>query len=214
MPAPAAQTLLGLRVLIGELARIPLDAEWIAKQLLEGMPLAWAVDRIERDVLVLEDAGHVTTWAQDGREWLALPRSGPDAPRPAPAPPAASSAAPSTGPIFIGLGEKERERESTSARERARARADAENLALAARRELEYSKPRPRKPPRRPRILDAPPRGCRDHPDGVVDEECGPCGTAADIRKTWLANEKYLEELVLFEEARELEWEGLGDDTF
>lgn len=201
-------------MLIGTQPRIPLDAEWIAKQLLEGMPLGWAIDRIERDVLVLEDAGYVVTWAQDGREWLALPRSGHNALHAALASPIASSIAPSTGPIFIGLGEKEREGESTSARERARARADAENRDLAAHRELEYSKPRPRKPPRRPRILNAPPRGCRDHPDGVIDEECGPCGTAADIRKTWLANEKYMEELVLFEEARELEWEGLGDDTF
>lgn len=200
-------------MLIGNLSRIPLDAEWIAKQLLEGMPLPWATDRIERDVLVLEDAGYVTTWAQDGREWLALPRAGHDAPHAALASPAASSIAPSTAPIFIGLGEREREEESTSARERARARVAVENQESAARWDLEHSKPRPRKPPKRPRILDAPPRGCPDHPDGTFDE-CGPCGLQADRRKVWLLNEKYLDDMVLFEEARELEWEGLGDEPF
>lgn len=202
---------------MGEQSRIPLDVEWIAKQLLAGMPIAWAADRIVRDVLVLEDAGHVVTWAQDGREWLALHRSGPAAPQPAPGRPGASCAPPS-GPIFIGLEERERERERAStheqARERARARAEAERLESSGRWELEYSKPRPRKPPRRPRILDAPPRGCPDHPNGTISEECGPCGTAADIRKTWLANEKYLDELVLFEESQQQQWEDMGSDTF
>lgn len=217
VPAPAAQTLLGLQVLIGEMPRIPLDVEWIARQLLDGMPLSWATDRIERDVLVLEDAGHVVTWAQDGREWLALPRSGPAAHPPAPAPPSGPSAPPSPGPIFNGLGERERERERTrsqeQARERAKVRAEAERLESAARWALEYSKPRSRKAPQRPRLLDAPPRGCPDHPDGTF-EECGPCGLAADKRKSWLANEKYMDELVLFEESQAMEWEGVGDEPF
>lgn len=217
VPASAAQTLLGLQVLVGEQSRIPLDVEWIAKQLLDGMPLGWAVDRIERDVLVLEDAGHVVTWAQDGREWLGLPRTGRAAHPPALAPSGAFSGPPSTGPIFIGLGEREREGERErvheQARERARARAEAERLESSGRWALEYSKPRPRKPPRRPRLLDAPPRGCPDHPNGTF-EECGPCGLAADTRKTWLANEKYMEELVLFEESQAMQWEDLGSDTF
>lgn len=212
MPAPAAQTLLGLSALMGEQSRIPLDVEWIAKQLLAGMPVEWAADRIVRDVLVLEDAGHVVTWAQDGREWLALPRSGHAAPQPAPDRPGASCAPPS-GPIFIGLGERERERQHASARERARERVQAEERESAARWALEYSRPRPRKPPQRPRLLDAPPRGCPDHPNGTFDE-CGPCGLAADIRKTWLANEKYVEELVVFEESQAAQWEDISRDEF
>lgn len=192
---------------------MPLDVEWIAKQLLDGMPLAWATDRIERDVLALEEAGHVATWMQDGREWLALRRSGPAAPQPAPDPHRASCASPSTGPIFIGLGERERERQHESARERARERLLAEERESAARWALEYSRPRPRKPPQRPRLLDAPPRGCPDHPGGSF-EECGPCGLAADIRKTWLANEKYLEELVVFEEATAAQWEDISREEF
>ncbi|MEJ1087040.1 hypothetical protein WDU99_01770 [Microbacterium sp. Mu-80] len=214
MPASAAQTLLGLQALIGSESRIPLDPGWIAKQLFDGMPLSWATDRIERDVLVLEDAGHVVTWAQDGREWLALPRSGPAAARHAPSPRGASCEPPSTRPIFIGLGEREREKERESARERALARVQAENRESSDRWALGAAERRPRKPPKRPRILDAPPRGCADHPNGTVDEECGPCGTAADIRKTWLANEKYLDELVLFEESQATQWEDLGRDTF
>lgn len=192
---------------------MPLDVEWIAKQLLDGMPLDWATDRIERDVLALEEAGHVATWAQDGREWLALRRSGPAAHQPAPDPHRAFCAPPSTGPIFIGLGERERERQHESARERARERLLAEERESAARWALEYSRPRPRKPPQRPRLLEAPPRGCPDHPSGTF-EECGPCGLAADIRKTWLANEKYLEELVVFEEATAAQWEDISREEF
>lgn len=218
LPVPAMQTLLGLNALIGSQQRIPLDPGWIARQLLDGLPVEWATDRIERDVLELEDAGHVVTWPQDGREWLALPHSGHGAVHHASGVPAASSPRSSTAPIFIGLGERERERERTSARarERARARVEAEQRESAARWELEHPQPAPRRRPQRPRILDAPPRGCRDHPNGTIDEECGPCGTAADIRRTWLKQQQYMDELTLFEQAQEQEqWpNGVPDEIF
>jgi hypothetical protein len=211
VPAPAAQTLLGLQALIGDQSRIPLDVEWIAKQLLDGMPIAWAADRIERDVLVLEDAGHVVTWAQDGREWLALPRRGHAAPRPAQAHSVGFSE-----PPFSSAWEREREGEKERARGSARARAwermDAETRESAAHWASEYSEIVPQRP-KRPARLDAPPLGCPDHPNGTM-QECGKCGTAAERRKTFLAGERYLDDMVRYEEAKQQQWEDVDRAEF
>lgn len=54
--------------------------------------------------------------------------------------------------------------------------------------------------------LKAPPIGCPDHPNGITDQECGPCGTAAEYRKTWLEKERFVERLAIFEEEGD-EWD-------
>lgn len=217
VPASAAQTLIGLQALVGSESRIPLDPEWIAKQLFPGLPLHLSTDRVIRDVLVLEDAGHARTWAQNDREWLALPHRSGHAHEPAQASTASSPASPSTGPFSLAW-EREGEREGTRVRagasEGARARArelmDSEDLELAERWELEYSKPAPRARPERPAILQGPPLGCQEHPQGTL-EECGPCGTAAERRRMFLARHKYEQQLELFVESQ---WEGVDRDVF
>lgn len=203
VPASAAHTLLGLRVLMGQESRIPLDVPWIAQQLFPGLPEAWATDRVERDVLTLEDAGHASTWVQHGREWLALPPHGA-----APHPPAQPPPARSPGPVFRDPFSSawEREKEKENARARARAHALAEDQEIAAQWEAEYSTPGPRSRPSRPARLQAPPLGCPDHPNGTVTEECGPCGTAAERRKTFLARFRYDERLEMFEESQGEVW--------
>lgn len=47
---------------------------------------------------------------------------------------------------------------------------------------------------KRPVLLDAPPIGCPDHPNGRF-EECGPCGTARRRHDRWVAQEKYTDAL-------------------
>lgn len=205
VPAAAAQTMLGLQVLIGSETRLPLDPEWIARELFPGVPLAMSTDRVIRDVLVLEEAGHVRSWAQSGREWLALtsPRH-PGRPEPF-----------STAWEREKEGERERaqERAREDARQRARARIAQEDLEDAetwTRWDIEHSRPTAAPRPERPALLRAPPLGCPDHPEGTF-EECGPCGTAITRRKMFLARQRYEQQLSVFEEQQ---WEGFASDPF
>lgn len=119
--------------------------------------------------------------------------------------------------IFTSLGggkEREGARAQAGASEDARARArevmDAEDLELAERWESAYSKPAPRARPKRPAILQAPPLGCQEHPQGTL-EDCGPCGTAAERRRVFLARHKYEQQLALFEESQ---WEDMDHEPF
>jgi hypothetical protein len=208
----AALTLVGLQLLTHQVSPVPLDPEWLARQLFPALPTSSTADRVVLDVLALEEAGCVVTWAQNGREWVALaaPPAGPsEAPSPAPH---THSAAPSAAP-FSAVGEREREREQERRREQARARAreqmEAEERAQASRWEQQYSQTA-RKRPERPARLQAPPIGCPDHPHGSTDE-CGPCGTAWERRKTFLEMHRYEEQLALFEETQ---WEGFDDKPF
>lgn len=206
--AEAALTLVGLQMLMYRVTPVPLDPEWLARTLFPGLPAASTADRVVLDVLVLEEAGCVVTWAQDGREWVSL----------APALATASTApqqpaAPLLTPPFSPTGEREKEKERERRREQARARAreqlDAEEREQASRWELEYSQAT-RKRPDRPARLQAPPIGCPEHPYGTTSE-CGPCGTASERRKTFLDKQRYEEQLALFEESQ---WEGFDDRTF
>ena len=53
-------------------------------------------------------------------------------------------------------------------------------------------------PPRRPLLLDAPPIGCPDHPNGRI-EDCGPCGTFRRRHDRWVAQQRYTEQVERFE---------------
>lgn len=211
--AEAALTLVGLQMLAHRMNPVPLEPTWLSRQLYPSMPMAAAVDRVIVDVITLEDAGCVVTWAsEDDQEWVAL---APAPLRPAEAPSAAPhrpSGATSSVP-FSAVGEREREREQERRREQARARAreqmEAEEREQAARWEQQYSLTARRRP-ERPARLQAPPIGCPDHPHGSTDE-CGPCGTAWERRKTFLEQHKYEEQLALFEESQ---WEGFDGEPF
>lgn len=195
--AEAALTLVGLQMLAHRMSPVRLEPTWLSQQLYPSLPTAAAVDRVVTDVLVLEAAGCVVTWADAEYEWVAL----------------ASPTVPPSAAPFSPAGEREREREQESRREQARARAreqmQAEEREQASRWEQQYSQPT-RKRPERPARLQAPPIGCPDHPHGSTDE-CGPCGTAWERRKTFLEMHRYEEQLAMFEETQ---WEGFSSEPF
>lgn len=210
--AEAALTMVGLQMLTYRMSPVPLDPEWLARTLFPALPVSSTGDRVVLDVLALEEAGCVVTWAQDGREWVAL---APAPARPTEAPPAAPHTHPaehSEAP-FSPAGEREREREQERRREHARARAreqmQEEEREQASRWEQQYSTTSRRRP-ERPARLQAPPIGCPDHPHGSTNE-CGPCGTAWERRKTFLEMHRYEEQLALFEESQ---WEGFDREPF
>lgn len=64
-------------------------------------------------------------------------------------------------------------------------------------------------PPEVPILLDGPPIGCPQHPNGTL-EPCGPCRTAREQRDLWLTRARYEERLARWaarKAARELEYE-------
>lgn len=205
LPVDVAATALGLQTLVGASNLLQLRPLWIGRQLFPAEDPRVAADRVEMHVLQLEDAGVVSTWAQDGLEWLSL-RPWPSAPlAPVTTPqrmsaaPAFTLAPPAPGTPFSSAGERERKRED--ARARARAQADGEERARQdrwARWEGDYIAQAPKRP-KRPLTMDAPPIGCPDHPHGSLTS-CGPCGTQAKRYREWLDREQYTEQLAIFEE--------------
>lgn len=204
LPLEAAPTALGLRMLAGA-SPIRLQAERIAAQLYPFLPLPSTADLVTLHVLMLEEAGHVRTWADAAGEWLEvlpLPPSAPTPPQDAP---------PTPGPHFAptppfspaGESERERERARARARERAQAQADAEAQEWAIRWASQGTAQPKLSRPARPDLLNAPPIGCHDHPNGTTESPCGPCGTAAAYRKQWLTQRRYTEQLAIFEEQQE-----------
>lgn len=207
LPVDVAATALGLQMLVGPANVLQLHPQRIAHQLFPADDPQAAADRVVLHVLQLEEAGMVSTWAQDGSEWLAM-RQASHAPSPA-------FTAPATGPSFApephpparpfsSAGERERTREE--ARARARARTDAEEQARQdrwARWEDDYTRQAPTRP-KRPLTMDAPPMGCPDHPHGSL-QPCGPCGTQARRYREWMDREQYTEKLAMFEETTDEE---------
>ncbi|WP_345750096.1 hypothetical protein [Microbacterium rhizophilus] len=213
LPAEAAPTAWGLRFLVGVENRLLVDPQRIAAMLYPAEPRAAASERVVLHILMLEEAGHLRTWVQDGREWLALlvPFESPPSALQAPPAPPAPSVSFTEPPLFSTAGEREEEREEARARarERARAQAAAEDQARSERWaawEAEYATSTKPLRPLRPALLDAPPIGCAEHPEGTR-EPCGPCGTARERRRAFLVKQQYVEQLSIFEER----W---GDDPF
>ncbi|WP_119697025.1 hypothetical protein [Microbacterium halotolerans] len=203
LPVAAAPTALGLQALAGRLGLLELDAERIGLRLYPGESVTTSAERVVLHVLMLEEAGFLLTWAQDGREWLRLLDGGgaPSARGRAPWGTVQDSSVPAGPVAFSMAGEREREEARARARERARARADEEERMREGRWaawEAEYVRRKPARPSR-PAVLEAPPMGCPDHPHGSLDP-CGPCGTAMERRREFLARQKYTEQLAVFEE--------------
>lgn len=202
LPVDVAATALGLQMLVGTSNLLQLHPLWIARQLFPTDDSQEAADRVVLHILQLEDAGMVSTWAQDGLEWLSMRRQSPASPTPlseAPTAPSFTREPAPQPPPFSSTGERERTREE--ARARARARANAEEQARQdrwARWEDEYINQAPKRP-KRPLTMDAPPIGCPDHPHGSL-ESCGPCGTQAKRWREWMDREQYTEKLAIFEQ--------------
>lgn len=166
--------------------RCPLVPELIAAAIYPGEA---ATEQIILHVLMLEESGFLVRYEHEGEPVLALTRplkadlrsAGSDIPPPP------SRGVPRSSAAMGG------------ARERAEAQVRAEQAEVqqewAARRER-VSKPE------RPRMLDAPPIGCPDHPDGTF-EDCGPCGTARRQHDKFVQETRHI--------MRMTKWEGRAD---
>ena len=192
------------------LGRGPFDVDWIAHDLYPPETRNWEAvkDEVLGHVLALMDAGFLSTYKADGREWLLLlhplrvDMRGVTIRTPEPVP----SESPWTS-VAMGRGG-----ERAGARERARERVRAENGARAAawdavREEREETPERPARPLR----MDAPPRYCSKHmPHGPGQKKCGPCRDTRLDQDEWLESRVYEQKLADYYEQTD-DWESRPD---
>lgn len=168
-----------------------LDPARLAAALYPADDPASARDLIELHVLMLEESGFLWTWAEAGAEWLVLRH---------PLAPATRG----TTRDDSTASKRARERAHEQARAQAREERERSEQAWEASRMAGRGAP---ERPSRPAVLDAPPMGCPDHPNGWY-LPCGPCGTAAEFRRKYLAERKYEDQLAEWEF-----WHGTDEET-
>ena len=151
-------------------------------------------EMIDGHLLELDECGFLTIYEDQGRSVLQLtrplktPRTKPDSSDFAPPPVQELSGG------FLAVGGA-----GASASERARARVlreDAERSSEWAAWRAGHERA---EPPRRPLLLDAPPIGCPDHPNGTF-KGCGPCRTARLQHEKYIAQEVYTQRLTDYEQ--------------
>ncbi len=189
-PHEAKPTALGLWAKTDPLGRLRVNPQLIAGMIYPGQD---ATEMVIEHLLMLEESGFLTLYQSDGVEWLSLNRplkvDSRLAVSDAPPPPSAIREHSRT---FAAV-----EREREGARERARAAAGAERAERAGeweaweREQARATRPRP------PMLLDAPPIGCPDHPNGTF-EPCGPCGTERMRHDRYLAQRRHEDRLTEF----------------
>ncbi|QPE04110.1 hypothetical protein IT882_13000 [Microbacterium schleiferi] len=180
----ARLTGMGLWGIADDEGRLEIRPDLIAGALYPGDPTMTS-DVIETHLLELDEAGFVTLYQSGGRGWMEL--SSPlvtQRPRPSTAPPPPDMEHSGT---FVAVGGA-REREEREREERASAWAAWE---------AEQERGRV---PARPLLMDAPPIGCPEHPNGRF-ADCGPCGTARRRHDRWLAERRYSEQVERYEAA-------------
>lgn len=148
-------------------------------------------ETVEEHLIMLLEAGFLTTYMVDGVEWLLLLHplkvdlrgtriTTPDPPG-------------SLHGLSMAVG--------GGGRERARERVRAEGAARAAAWDAVREEERPVEP-ERPMMLDAPPMFCDDHmPNGAGRKKCGPCRDRRLLRDEWVTSKVYEERLTDFYEA-------------
>lgn len=205
VPDEAKPTAMGLWTLLDVHGRGPLSELWIAQELFRDRPAMEAADVVMGHLVMLIDAGFMTTYRADGAEWIQLTRPLKADKRRAPA---LAPEPPGGRPWTSTAVERERARGSARARVMAEdaARAEAWAVVQAERARVER--------PERPRLLDAPPIGCPKHPDGLVNAACGPCGTARVQRVEWLTRRVYEDKLTEFYEHNDGAEEVWDDEPF
>lgn len=202
VPDVAKPTAMGLWLHTDIAGRRELIPELIAGDLYPGRA---ATSMVEEHLLMLDEVGFLTIFAARRTHWIALARplradargarvDTPDPPQELPWESVAVG----------GAGERARERASAQVRAEDAARADAW-AAVAGEREAVPA------PPARPLLLDAPPIGCSEHPNGIQHVSCGPCRTARLQRDEWLARRIYEQKLTTYHEQH---GEGWGGDPF
>ncbi|RRJ85930.1 hypothetical protein EG850_11125 [Gulosibacter macacae] len=139
---------------------------------------------VEEHLLELDDVGFLRLYTSEGRDLLQLLHpTRVDRPTKSriPEPPRERS----RGFAAVGSGRVLRERVEASAEWA----------------EWEAAQERGAAPPVRPLLLDAPPIGCPDHPNGRF-ADCGPCGTARRRHSAWLATARYSQQVDEYERSR------------
>lgn len=199
-PDETKVTAVGLWLHMDALGRGPLDPEWIASKVYPLRPRAEAAEMVIEHILQLMETGFLTTYVAEGREWILLLRplkadlrrtkiSTPEPPADRPW----TSVAMGRESARAGVSEWARERAREQVRAEETARADAWAAVQGEREVLPQ-------PPTRPLLLDAPPIGCAEHPNGIQNVACGPCRTARLQRDEWLARRIYEEKLAQYHE--------------
>nr|WP_274635551.1 hypothetical protein [Microbacterium bovistercoris] len=200
VPDVAKPTALWLWLNLDPMGRGLLDPHWIASEMHPTEDPDVASERVLDHLLMLMDAGFLTTYNADSAEWILLLHplktdlrrtkiQTPDPPRNRP-----------WTSMAVGGGR-------ARARERARAQVRAEDAARAdawdAVRADRESAP---EQPQRPIVLDAPPMFCDDHmPHGAGQKKCGPCRDTRLLRDEWLARRVYEDQLAQFNESLEVD---------
>jgi hypothetical protein len=194
VPDVAKPTAMWLWLHLDPLGRGPMDPEGIASAMYPRRAPSSTADLVLEHLVMLMDAGFLTTYRAEGLEWLLLLHPlKVDLRGVRIATPEPPDGSPWTS-MAVGRGSA---RESGWARERARARVRAEDAARAdAWDALHRDREEPPEEPERPLLLDAPPMFCPDHmPHGAGKRKCGPCRDARLLRDEWLTRKVYEERL-------------------
>lgn len=203
-PKDARLTGIGLWGIVDDEGRAEVRADLIAGAIYPGDP-TMTPETIETHLLELDESGFLSIYTTAGRAWIQLLRPLVTQ-RPSPSecpPPPRRNRNPESSGMFMAVGGEgvrdEDEGDGLSGREWARARAGARVRAegdARASRWADWQSEQEQAParPERPMLLDAPPIGCPDHPNGRF-AGCGPCGTARRRHDRWVAQQRYTEEL-------------------
>ncbi len=202
VPDAAKPTAMWLWLHLDPLGRGLMDPTGIARR----MQPPSTPDTILEHLVMLMDAGWLTTFHAEGEEWILLlyplKTDLRNTPIHTPEPP------PKLSMESVAMGRGVRER----ARERARAEVRAEDAAradawAAVQRDREEQPERPE----RPAVLDAPQMFCDDHmPGGAGRQKCGPCRDARLLRDEWMQRRVYEERMTTYHE--QVSDEGVWDD--
>lgn len=200
VPDVAKPTAMWLWLNLDPMGRGLMDPAAIAAAMHPRRDLAETTEMVVDHLLMLMEAGFLTTYTAEGREWILILHPLKVDLRKArietPEPPPAARPWPS---VAVGVGstggrERARERAREQVRAEDAARADAWD-AVRASREHEVEAPE------RPLLLDAPPMFCDDHmPHGAGRKKCGPCRDSRLLRDEWLQRRVYEEKLARFHE--------------
>lgn len=178
VPMEVQSTAMKLWGYVDDEGRAELRPDLIAAFIAPGRDV---IATVEEHILTLAESGFLSLYQSAGVWWIAL-TSPLRTPRPMPS----ECPAPDLSGTFLAVG---------GARARARERVLAEAGERAERwAEWEGEQERTRRTPARPLLLDAPPIGCPDHPNGKF-ADCGPCGTARRRHDRWVAQQRYEENL-------------------
>lgn len=211
VPDEVKATALWLWLNLDPLGRGFANPRVLARRMRTDESIDTLADRLEEHLLVLMEAGWLTTYMAEGEEWILLlyPLKVDlrDTRITTPEPPAGLVRPPMGHPLAVGRGrasECGRADAGAWARGTARAAAEdevrAEDAARAAAWDaVQEDREEAPERPERPIVLDAPQMFCDEHmPGGPREKKCGPCRDFRLLREEWMARRVYTERLAAF----------------